>query len=92
MVQHLLLRHLIWLQQLIVWIWFIHNIYQYYTTYINISQHLLILFIDSSTFENNHNIYLSQQLEEVINILDYKSIWLVEVLSYEFYAIFNLFL
>ena len=43
--QHLLFGYLTWLQQLIVWIWFIHNIYQYYTIFINISQHLLNLFL-----------------------------------------------
>ena len=55
------------------------------------------MFIDSSTFENNAiavrcMIVWHNNVEKAINILDYKSIWLVEVLSYKYYAIFNLFL
>ena len=67
--------------------WFIHNIYQYFTTFINI-----VLMICLHNIQNNHNIYLSQQVVNVINILDYKSIQLFEVLSYKFYALFDLFL
>ena len=45
--------------------WFIHNVYQYFTTLINI-----VLMIHLHNIQNNHNIYLSQQVVNVKDILD----------------------
>ena len=50
------MKHLTQLQQLLVWIWFIH------TTFINSTFMAHLHNIYSYNIQNNHNNYLSQQL------------------------------